>query len=151
MAFYSPDPAMAQILADLVRALELEGRPGLAQHLSITWLRYDQPLLGRAADLDPDLFWAQPVQGASWAGDRPRYPASVVKLVYLVAAEAWRQADLLADTPELRRALSDMIRDSSNDATSLVVDLLSGTTSGPSLPPSAWPTGWSSVSLSMAG
>jgi beta-lactamase class A len=58
----------------------------------------------------------------------------VVKLVYLVAAEAWRQADLLADTPELRRALSDMIRDSSNDATSLVVDLLSGTTSGPSLP-----------------
>ena len=135
MAFYSPDPAMAQILADLVRALELEGRPGLAQHLSITWLRYDQPLLGRAADLDPDLFWAQPVQGASWAGDRPRYPASVVKLVYLVAAEAWRQADLLADTPELRRALSDMVRDSSNDATSLVVDLLSGTTSGPSLPP----------------
>ena len=134
MAFYSPDPAMAQILADLVRALELEGRPGLAQHLSITWLRYDQFLLGRAADLDPDLFWAQPVQGASWAGDRPRYPASVVKLVYLVAAEAWRQADLLADTPELRRALSDMIRDSSNDATSLVVDLLSGTTSGPSLP-----------------
>jgi beta-lactamase class A len=92
-------------------------------------------LLGRAADLDPDKFWAQPVQGASWAGDRPRYPASVVKLVYLVAAEAWRQADLLADTPELRRALSDMIRDSSNDATSLVVDLLSGTTSGPSLPP----------------
>ena len=135
MAFYSPDPAMAQILADLVRALELEGRPGLAQHLSITWLRYDQPLLGRAADLDPDQFWAQPVQGASWAGDCPRYPASVVKLVYLVAAEAWRQADLLADTPELRRALSDMIRDSSNDATSLVVDLLSGTTSGPSLPP----------------
>jgi hypothetical protein len=66
MAFYSPDPAMAQILADLVRALELEGRPGLAQHLSITWLRYDQPLLGRAADLDPDKFWAQPVQGASW-------------------------------------------------------------------------------------
>ncbi|MDP4808888.1 MAG: class A beta-lactamase-related serine hydrolase, partial [Cyanobium sp. MAG_160] len=135
MAFYSPDPAMAQILADLVRALELEGRPGLAQHLSITWLRYDQPLLGRAADLDPAQFWAQPVQGASWAGDRPRYPASVVKLVYLVAAEAWRQADLLADTPELRRALSDMIRDSSNDATSLVVDLLSGTTSGPALPP----------------
>lgn len=107
----------------------------MAQHLSITWLRYDQSLLGRAADLDPDKFWAQPVQGASWAGDRPRYPASVVKLVYLVAAEAWRQADLLADTPELRRALADMIRDSSNDATSLVVDLLSGTTSGPSLPP----------------
>jgi len=141
MAFYSPDPAMGQILADLVRALELEGGGGLAQHLSITWVRYDQSLVGRAADLAPEQFWALPVQGASWAGDRPRYPASVVKLVYLVAAEAWRQSDLLIDTPELRRALADMIRDSSNDATGLVLDLLTGTTSGPALPPqrmAAW-------------
>lgn len=137
MAFYSPDPAMGQILADLVRALEAEGRPGLAQHLSITWVRYDQSLIARAADLDPGSFWALPVEGASWAGDRPRYPASVVKLVYLLAAEAWRQADLLTETPELRRALDDMIRDSSNDATGLVLDLLTGTTSGPALPPRA--------------
>jgi beta-lactamase class A len=57
----------------------------------------------------------------------------VVKLVYLVAAEAWLQRQLLDDTPELRRALADMIRDSSNDATGLVVDLLTGTTSGPEL------------------
>jgi hypothetical protein len=134
MAFYSPDPAMGQILSDLVRALELDGRPGLAQHLSITWVRYEQPLIGRAADLDPASFWALPVWGASWDGDRLRYPASVVKLVYLVAGEAWRQADLLPETPELRRALADMIRDSSNDATSLVLDLLTGTTSGPALP-----------------
>ena len=135
MAFYSPDPAMGQILADLVRALELDGRSCLASQLSITWLRYDQPLIGRAAELAPQQFWALPVQGASWAGDRLRYPASVVKLVYMIAAEAWRQADLLADTPELRLALGDMIRDSSNDATALVLDLLTGTTSGPSLPP----------------
>ena len=137
MAFYSPDPAMGQILADLVRALELDGRPGLAQQLSITWLRYDQPLIGRADQLAPEQFWGLPVRGASWGGDRLRYPASVVKLVYLVAAEAWRQADLLHDTEELRRALADMIRDSSNDATGLVVDLLTGTTSGPALPPQA--------------
>lgn len=135
MAFYSPDPAMGQILADLVRALELQGRPGLTQHLSITWLRYDRSLIARATELTPEQFWTQPVQGASWAGDRLRYPASVVKLVYLLAAEAWRQNDLLIDTPELRRALTDMIRDSSNDATGLVLDLLTGTTSGPALPP----------------
>jgi len=135
MAFYSPDPAMGQILTDLVRALELDGRSGLAQQLSITWLRYDQSLIARAADLSPQQFGALPVRGASWAGNRLRYPASVVKLVYLIAVEAWRQADLLADIPELRRALGDMIRDSSNDATSLVLDLLTGTTSGPSLPP----------------
>ena len=35
---------------------------------------------------------------------------------------------------ELDRAIRDMIVDSSNDATSLVVDILSGTTSGPELP-----------------
>ncbi|MEX0588836.1 MAG: serine hydrolase [Cyanobium sp.] len=135
MAFYSPDPVMGQILTDLVRALELDGRPGLAQQLSITWVRYEQSLIGRATDLSAEQFWALPVQGASWAGERLRYPASVVKLVYLAAVEAWRQADLLVETAELRRAVADMIRDSSNDATGLVLDLLTGTTSGPALPP----------------
>jgi len=123
MAFYSLDPAMGQTLAELVRELEAAGRPGLADQLSITWLRYP----GDAAASAP--------LGASWAGERQRYPASVVKLVYLVAAEAWLQRRLIEDGEELRRALADMIRDSGNDATGLVVDLLSGTTSGPSLPP----------------
>jgi hypothetical protein len=123
MAFYSLDPAMGQTLADLVRDLEADGRPGLANQLSLTWLRY--PCGGAAS---------QPM-GASWAGDRQCYPASVVKLVYLVAAEAWLQRRLIEDGDELRRALADMIRDSGNDATGLVVDLLSGTTSGPALPP----------------
>jgi hypothetical protein len=58
-----------------------------------------------------------------------------VKLVYLIAAEAWLQRGLLEEDPELSRALALMIQDSSNDATGLVVDLLSGSTSGPALPP----------------
>jgi hypothetical protein len=133
MAFYSPDPAMGQTLADLVRALELEGRPGLAQQLSITWLRFESSLIGRAADLDPGDFWAQPWLGASWGGEVQRYPASVVKAFYMAAAEAWLQADLIEDSAELRLALAEMVQDSSNDATGLVVDLLSGTTSGPTM------------------
>jgi len=141
MAFYSPDPAMDQILGDLVRALELEGRPGLAQQLSITWLRFEQSQLGLAADADPRRYWAQRPAGACWEGGRQRYPASVVKLVYLVAAEAWVQGGLLVDGPELRRALAAMIQHSSNDATGLVLDLLTGTTSGPDLAPGAW-TAW---------
>jgi len=128
MAFYSPDPAMAQILADLVRALERDGRPGLSDRLALTWVRYPRSLVDGAHDQPGGC-------GASWAGDRQCYPASVVKLVYLIAAEAWLQRGLLEDDPELRRALALMIQDSSNDATSLVVDLLSGTTSGPALPP----------------
>ncbi len=132
MAFYSPSPAMDQTLADLVRALELQGRTGLGQRLSITWVRYPS---------SPRLSGAAAGTGASWAGSRQRYPASVVKLVYLIAAEAWLQDDLLVDEPELRRALAAMIQDSSNDATGLVVDLLSGTTSGPALPAAAM-VGW---------
>ncbi|MFM7549776.1 MAG: serine hydrolase [Cyanobacteriota bacterium] len=139
MVFYSPDPAMGQHLEDLVRALEQDGRPGLAEQLSITWLRYPHgsSLIGRGADLAAAVFWGKSPRGASWNGSRCRYPASVVKLVYLVAAEAWLQADLLPASDDLTAALADMIQNSSNDATGLVVDLLSGTTSGPRLPPEA--------------
>lgn len=76
---------------------------------------------------------AQPLS-ASYRGDTPIYPASVVKLFYLAAAERWLEDGRLTDTPELARALHDMIVDSSNDATSYVVDVLTGTTSGPELP-----------------
>ena len=133
MAFYSPDPAMGQTLADLVRALELDGRPGLGERLSITWLRYEQSQLERAAQLEASSYWALPCSGTSWHGSTQRYPASVVKLVYLVAAEAWLQRDRIADDPELRRALAAMVQHSSNNATEHVVDRLSGTTGGPVL------------------
>ena len=133
MAFYSADPAMGQCLVDLVRALEQDGRPGLAEQLSITWVRYAQSQLDRAAELEPQAYWDLPTAGASWRGDVLRYPASVVKLVYLVAAEAWLQQDRLEDGPELRRALAAMVVQSSNNATEHVLDRLSGTTGGPEL------------------
>ena len=138
MAFYCPDGAMAEQLAAALADLEAEDRPGLREQLSVTWLRYERPLTGSAGTAaDAEAFWQRPVAGTAWRGGQPRYPASVVKLLYLVAAEAWLQQQLIEDSPELRRALADMIRDSSNDATSLVVDLLSGTSSGPELPPAA--------------
>ena len=76
---------------------------------------------------------ARPQRGGV-RGDVPIYPASVVKLFYLAAAHRWMEDGRLADTAELRRALHDMIVDSSNDATSYIVDVLTGTTSGPELP-----------------
>lgn len=75
---------------------------------------------------------AHPVH-ASVRGDAPIYPASVVKLFYLAAAHRWMEDGKLADTEELRRAMKDMIVDSSNDATAYIVDVLTGTTSGPEL------------------
>lgn len=78
---------------------------------------------------------------ASYRGAERFYPASVIKLFYLVAAQRWLEEGKLKDTAELRRALRDMIVDSYNEATGYVVDVLTETTSGPELPPAefaAW-------------
>jgi hypothetical protein len=71
---------------------------------------------------------------ASYRGDMPMYPASVVKLFYLVAAHQWMEDGKLHDSPELRRAMRDMIVDSYNEATHYVLDLVTETTGGPELP-----------------
>jgi hypothetical protein len=75
--------------------------------------------------------------GFSHRGDHLGYPASLVKLFFMVAAEAWLTDGRLAPTRELRDAVAAMIAWSSNDATSIIVDLLTRTTSGPALPPAA--------------
>ena len=71
---------------------------------------------------------------ADYRGDARFYPASVIKLFYLAATHRWLEDGKIADTPELRRAMHDMIVDSSNDATNYLVDVLTGTTGGPELP-----------------
>ncbi len=71
---------------------------------------------------------------ASYRGEVQIYPASVIKLFYLVAAHRQMEDGKLPDTEELRRAMRDMIVDSYNEATGYIVDLLTGTTSGPELP-----------------
>jgi len=67
---------------------------------------------------------------ASYRGNVRVYPASVVKLFYLVAAHRFLQDKQIEETPELRRALKDMIVDSSNEATQYIVDVLTHTTGG---------------------
>jgi len=68
-------------------------------------------------------------------GDQLMHPASVVKLFFLVYALNVWSPQKLAENPELSRALTNMIVDSDNDATSYVLDHLTGTTSGPELAP----------------
>lgn len=82
-----------------------------------------------------DLRDAQRPVTASFRGNERIYPASVVKLFYLVAAHRWLEDKKIEATPELTRALRDMIVDSSNEATQYVVDVLTQTTSGFELPP----------------
>lgn len=65
---------------------------------------------------------------ADYHGDAPFYPASVIKLFFMV--ETFHQGRL---TPEIERALREMIQVSDNDATAFLVDVLTDTASGSEL------------------
>jgi beta-lactamase class A len=71
---------------------------------------------------------------AGFRGNERVYPASVVKLFYLVAVHRWLEDKKIQETDELKRAVRDMIVDSSNDATQYVLDVLTQTTGGYELP-----------------
>ena len=81
-----------------------------------------------------DLRDAQHPLTASFRGNERIYPASVVKLFYLVAVHQWLEDKKIQQTDELKRAVRDMIVDSSNEATQYVVDVLTQTTGGFELP-----------------
>ncbi len=120
----APDPARSQRLQELLDAavratLEKFAAQNLhTNQLAVTLIDLGDP--GQAAQ-------------ASYRGDAPIYPASVVKLFYLVAAHRWLEDGIIKESEELRRAIRDMIVDSYNEATHYVVDLVTGTTSGPEL------------------
>ncbi len=127
MTFYNSDQSMHSHLTSLLNKYEEEGRPGLKDSIAITWIRYTEVNPSPCSGL-----------GTGWSEDKLLYPASVVKIIYAIAAEAWIQKELIPDNEELRNALKAMVADSSNDATSLVIDLLTGTTSGPALTGDRW-------------
>ena len=76
-----------------------------------------------------------------WAdvrGEQSIYPASVVKMFYLVALHQQLEDGKVKSSPELMRGLKDMIVDSSNEATQYILDVLTDTSSGAELPPPAF-------------
>ena len=81
-----------------------------------------------------DLRDSQRPVTVSYRGNERVYPASVVKLFYLVAAQRWLEDKKIQESQELTRAMRDMIVDSSNEATQYVVDVITHTTSGYELP-----------------
>ena len=122
MTFYRQDPEMASFLKGILDRFEKEGRPNLQKNIAITWIRYDNQTPSTSNGY-----------GTGWNSYNNYYPASIVKIVYAVATQIWIKKDLIVDSEELRRALFEMIANSSNDATSYILDLLTGTTSGPCL------------------
>ncbi|MEM6591943.1 MAG: serine hydrolase [Cyanobacteria bacterium P01_H01_bin.119] len=135
MTFFQPSDPLQQQL-DSVLAQTWQTFPSLAQNqIALTWLVYDPPVIvNTGGALSPEEFWQHRPRGAVYRGVESIYPASVVKLFYLVAVQEWLEQSMVQPSDELIRATRDMIVDSSNDATSLVVDVLTGTTSGPALP-----------------
>jgi beta-lactamase class A len=75
-----------------------------------------------------DLSKPDNIVRADYHGDAPFYPASLVKLFFMV--EIYHQGKL---TPEIERALREMIQVSDNDAAAFLLDLLTDTASGSEL------------------
>jgi Beta-lactamase enzyme family len=133
MPFFQKE-AKLQSLGDRILDDLWQAYPKLAKNqIALTWLVYDQPFVNTGGALSPMEFWSRKPLGFSYRGVECIYPASVVKLFYLVAAHEWLEQNMIQSSTELDRAMQDMIVDSSNDGTGLVVDTLTGTTSGPEL------------------
>lgn len=135
MTFFWKNEQLEKLGNDILEATWTEF-PGVARNqIALTWIVYDPPVpVNTGGALSAEEFWKYQVRGFSYRGVERIYPASVVKLFYLVAIEEWLETAMTPPSAELDRAIRDMIVDSSNDATSLIVDILSGTTSGPELP-----------------
>lgn len=123
-AYYQPSPALTAQLNTLADRAFATFKSLKTNHLALSCLRYEQP--------------DQLPQGGHYQGDKLFYPASIVKLFYLVYTHYLLTEQKLQDSAELQRALRDMIVDSSNDATALVADMCSQTTGGPELTDADW-------------
>jgi beta-lactamase class A len=115
-------PRLQKIVDDATRAtLERFKEKGLTEkNLAVTLV---------------DLTDPRRTEQASFRGAEPVYPASVVKLFYLVAAHRWMEDGRLKETEEIDRALHDMIVDSLNDPAHFILDALTGVSNGAELPP----------------
>ncbi|MCL1474533.1 serine hydrolase [Argonema antarcticum] len=134
MTFFRKDQQLEQLGNEILETTWAEF-PDLARNqIALTWIVYDPPVpVNTGGALSPQAFWNHEVRGFSYRGSDRIYPASIVKLFYLVAVFEWLEKGMIQTSAELERAIRDTIIDSSNDATSLVVDVLTGTTSGPEL------------------
>lgn len=132
MTFFHKDKDLAhlgyQILDNTWTAF-----PHLSQdQVALTWVVYDPPIcVNTGGALSAQEFWKHPVRGFEYRGKQAIAPAHIVTLFYLVAIYEWLETGMAVSSPELERAIRDMIRDRNPDATSLVLDVLTGTTSGP--------------------
>ena len=133
--FFKHDEQLEQLGNGILEATWAKFSTLARNQIALTWIIYDPPVpVNTGGALTPNAFWNHSVRGFNYRGGERIYPASVIKLFYLLAVHEWLEKGMVETSAELERAMRDMIIDSSNDATSLIVDVLTGTTSGPELP-----------------
>jgi Beta-lactamase enzyme family len=136
MPFYNPEDRLKHLAEDALNDTWREFPTLDREQIALTWIVYDRPIpVNTGGAITPDELWKYSVRGYNYRGGERIYPASIIKLFYLVAMHEWLEQGMATGSRELDRAIRDMVVDSSNDATSLVVDTLTGTTSGGELPP----------------
>jgi hypothetical protein len=141
MPFFLPDEGLAEIARQILQTTREKFSTLKRDKIALTWIVYEEPVIvNTGGALSANEFWQYPVKGFSYRGVERIYPASIVKLFYLVAIQEWLEGKMVAESLELNRAIRDAIISSSNDATSLLVDVLTGTTSGPELPANPFET-----------
>ncbi|PYS65695.1 MAG: serine hydrolase [Acidobacteria bacterium] len=120
---------------DYPRSASLQGLVNDAAHSALTKFADRKLTESQLSITLIDLRDPQHPVTASFRGSERVYPASVVKLFYLVAVHRWLEDKKIQETDELKRAVRDMIVVSSNEATQYIVDVLTHTTGGYELPP----------------
>ncbi|MEL6470171.1 MAG: serine hydrolase [Cyanobacteria bacterium J06623_4] len=134
--FFTPDPELRTQLDTILESL-WEAFPQLVQNqIALTWIRYDPPYrINTGGALSAEEFWKYTPKGISYRGVELADPGGIAHLFYLVATHVWLEQGMVQPAAEIERAMANMLKQASHDATSLLIDVLSGTTSGPSLPP----------------
>ena len=134
MTFFHKDEQLETLGSSIIESAKAKFAGLTGDRTAITWIVYDPPVrVNTGGALSPEEFWKYQPRGFGNRASERIYPASIVKLFYLVTIWEWAEKGMIKTSPELERAVRDMIVDSSNDATSLVVDVLTGITSGPEL------------------
>jgi len=127
MSFYYLSKEMGLALNNILVRVCSNNKDFSREDISITWINYKSE--------NKSVFKGF---GTGINNRKMVYPASIVKLVYGLAAFCWIKKGSLLLSDEIIDAVRKMLSFSSNNATSFLIDLLTGTTSGPCIEGELW-------------
>jgi len=127
MSFYYSSKEMGLALNDILVRVCSYNKDFSREDIAITWINYKSE--------NKSIFKGF---GTGINNKKMIYPASIVKLVYGLAAYHWIKKGSLLLSDEIIDAVRKMLSFSSNNATSFLIDLLTGSTSGPCIEGELW-------------